>query len=82
MRAKLRSEKVKDILLRRSISQNYLADRLKISSGYCSQLLSGARTPSPRLRLRLMRELKEDFDTLFEPLNIREENHAETAGAA
>lgn len=79
MKARLNSERVRSILLRRSISQNCLASRLKISSGYCSQLLSGARTPSPRLRLRIMRELKEDFDTLFEPINTQEEYHAEAA---
>lgn len=75
MKARLKASTVKGILLRRSISQNYLASRLKISSGYCSQLLSGARCPSPRLRTRLMRELKEDFDALFEPVIAREEAH-------
>jgi len=78
MKARLNAERVRTILFRRSISQNYLANRLKISSGYCSQLLSGARTPSPRLRILLMRELKEDFDTLFEPICTREGSNAET----
>jgi len=79
MRARVNTERVREILFRRSISQNCLAARLKISSGYCSQLLSGARTPSPRLRLRLMRELKGDFDTLFEPICTQEECHATAA---
>lgn len=79
MKARVNAQRVRDILLRRSISQNCLATRLKISSGYCSQILSGARTPSPRLRVRLMRELKEDFDALFEPVNSQEKSHAETA---
>lgn len=72
IRARIRSDRLKDILLRRNISQNTLAQRLRISSGYCSQLLSGVRCPSPRLRNRLMRELKEDFDALFEPIGKTE----------
>lgn len=75
MKAKLKTGRVREILLRRSISQNCLALRLKISSGYCSQLLSGTRTPSPRLRQRLMKELKEDFDALFEPISTQEAAH-------
>jgi len=78
MRAKLNTKRVQDILFRRSISQNYLASRLKISSGYCSQLLSGTRSPSPQLRVRLMRELKMDFDALFEPI-VSEETLSDTA---
>ena len=77
LKAKLKTGRVREILLRRSISQNYLAGRLKISSGYCSQLLSGTRTPSPRLRVKLMKELKEDFDALFEPMTTPEEPHAQ-----
>ena len=76
MRARLKTERVREILFRRSISQNCLAIRLNISSGYCSQLLSGTRSPSPRLRMKLMRELKEDFDTLFEPISSLEESNA------
>lgn len=75
MRAKLRTERVRDILLRRNISQNNLASRLSISSGYCSQLLAGTRYPSPRLRSRLQQELKEDFDALFEAIADAEANH-------
>ena len=79
MKAKINSVRVREILFKRSISQNALAHKLQISSGYCSQLLSGTRTPSPRLRRKLMRELKEDFDTLFEMIKIPEECHAELA---
>lgn len=79
MKARLNTERVREILLRRSISQNCLAAKLKISSGYCSQLLSGTRTPSPRLRARLMKELKEDFDTLFDPISTQEQTHAKAA---
>lgn len=66
MRAKVKTLQVKEILLRRGISQNGLAMRLKITSGYCSQLLNGTRCPSPTLRHQLLKVLGEDFDTLFE----------------
>lgn len=77
IKTKIKVERVKEILLRRNITQNNLASRLGISSGYCSQLLSGRRCPSPSLRARLMHELKTDFDALFEPINVQEEAHTE-----
>ena len=79
MKAKINRDRVREILFKRSISQNSLAHKLQISSGYCSQLLSGTRTPSPSLRRKLMRELKEDFDTLFEMVQTPEEHHAKAA---
>ena len=79
MKAKLNGDRVREILFTQCISQNFLAHRLKISSGYCSQILSGARTPSPRLRQKLMRVLKEDFETLFEQIETTEEHHAAAA---
>jgi transcriptional regulator with XRE-family HTH domain len=65
------------LLLRRNLSQNGLALRLCISSGYCSQLLSGARCPSPSVRKRIQKVLAEDFDSLFEPLCQPEDIHAQ-----
>jgi transcriptional regulator with XRE-family HTH domain len=79
MKAKINSDRVREILFKRSISQNSLAHKLQISSGYCSQLLSGTRTPSPGLRRKLMRELKADFDTLFESIQAQEDHHVEAA---
>ena len=49
----------------RGISQNELARLVGISSGYCSQLMSGSAHPSPQVRERLQRELGLDFDDLF-----------------
>lgn len=68
LHAKIKRETVNQILLRRNISQNHLARRLRISSGYCSQILAGTRFPSPKVRARLMRELDSDFDTIFEAI--------------
>jgi transcriptional regulator with XRE-family HTH domain len=68
LKAKVRRQAVQDMLFRRSISQNNLAQRLGVSSGYFSQLMTGGRCPGPGLRQKMMRELKVDFDSLFEPV--------------
>ncbi len=52
-------------LKERDISQNELARRVGISSGYLSQLMSGSAHPSPEVRESLQRELGLDFDDLF-----------------
>ena len=49
----------------RDISQNELARLAGISPGYLSQLMIGARGPSPPVRSRLQRVLGLDFDDLF-----------------
>ena len=50
----------------RGMSQNELARLCGLSSGYLSQLLSGARCPSPPVRRRLLQALGlSDFDDLF-----------------
>ena len=48
------------------ISQNELARRCALSSGYFSQLMNGAKSPSPRVRRKLQQVLGvSDFDRLF-----------------
>ena len=49
----------------RDISQNELARRVGISSGYLSQLMRGSAHPSPQVRESLQQELGLDFDDLF-----------------
>ena len=62
----LNPEPVWDFLNKRGISQNELARLSGISPGYLSQLMSGARCPSPQVRSRLQRVLGvSDFDDLF-----------------
>ena len=62
----LKPDPVWAFLDERDISQNELARRVGISSGYLSQLMSGAAHPSPRVRRRLLRVLEaSDFDDLF-----------------
>ena len=66
VRVMLRQEVVWELLDQLNISQNELERRCGISRGYMSQLMRGERSPSPRLRRRLMEALGvSDFDTLF-----------------
>lgn len=58
---------VRMALARENISQNQLARRCGVTSGFMSQLLSGQRNAGPRVRARLLESLPGlDFDTLFE----------------
>jgi len=66
MKVFLRSKEIKKMLIRKNKSQNWLAKRLEVSSGYMSQLMDGSRNPSPKLRERIMNNLPEHkFDDLF-----------------
>jgi transcriptional regulator with XRE-family HTH domain len=54
------------VIARQNISQNELARRLGITSGYMSQLVCGTRCPSPRLRRKMLEYLDSlNFDDLF-----------------
>ena len=65
-RVRLRTEAVWELLNRLNLSQNQLARRVGIRSGYMSQLMSGQRFASPGVRQRLMDALGvSDFDVLF-----------------
>lgn len=67
MKVNLRNETIKRILLRKNKTQNWLAHRLEISTGYMSQLMEGTRNPSPKLREKIMNYLPDcRFDDLFE----------------
>ena len=68
-RVRLNPDKVWNLLNRLNMSQNELARLAGTSSGYLSQLMSGTRRPSPRLRRRLMEALGV---TCFEDLFILE----------
>ncbi len=65
-RVRLKPETVWRCLNRLNVSQNKLAYRVGISSGYLSQLMSGTRCPSAEVRVGLMEALGvTDFDELF-----------------
>ncbi len=62
----LKKKNLEKILIRKNKSQNWFADRIEISSGYMSQLMTGLRNPSPKVRERIMNHLPEqNFDDLF-----------------
>lgn len=72
MKVSLKNKEIKKILIRNNKSQNWLAHRLEVSTGYMSQLMDGSRNPSPKLRERIMDNLSQyTFDDLFE---IKETN--------
>ena len=53
-------------MVRRNMSQNMLAMRMGISSGYISQLMCGTRHASPELRQKLLEMFTPlTFDDLF-----------------
>ena len=53
-------------IARRNMSQNMLAIRVGSSSGYISQIMCGTRTPSPKMREKLLNVLAPlTFDDIF-----------------
>ena len=66
MRTYLKNKALEKILIRKNKSQNWFAQRIEVSSGYMSQLMNGSRSPSPKVRERIMNNLADyDFDDLF-----------------
>ena len=66
MRVLLKTAAVWESLDRLDISQNELARRCGVTSGYLSHLMNGRRSPSPRLRRRMQEVLGvDDFHVLF-----------------
>lgn len=66
MKTLLKNKALNLYLTKKNKSQNWLAYRLELSSGYMSQLMDGSRHPSPKLRERIMNVLPDlSFDDLF-----------------
>ena len=66
MRIGVNSKALRAAVARQNISQNELAAKLGISSGYMSQLVCGTRCPSAKLRRKMLEFLKPlRFDDLF-----------------
>lgn len=64
----LRVENIEVILAKRNMEKLELAERLKISPSYLTQMLMGIRSPSPKMRGRLQRVLRikgEQWDDIF-----------------
>lgn len=66
-RVRLKARAVSQILLSRNMTQSDLARKAKLTTGHMSQLIHGERSPTPAVRLRLMKALATtDFDQIFE----------------
>ena len=66
MKAYLRTNEIRKKLIRKNLSQNWLALQIGVSSGYMSQLMDGSRRPSARLRQKMMDRFPDSsFDDLF-----------------
>lgn len=66
LKVRVNAKALWDAIARQNITQNELASRLGVSSGYMSQLVCGTRCPSPNLRRRMLELLTPlTFDDLF-----------------
>ena len=66
MKVRLNRRTIQVALVRRNMSQNMMASRTGLSSGYLSQLMCGTRYASPRARRKIMELLSPmTFDDLF-----------------
>jgi transcriptional regulator with XRE-family HTH domain len=65
IKVRVNQDAVQVAIAKRNMSQNMLAIRAGISSGYISQLMVGTRYPSPRVRQKILDVLGMDFDDVF-----------------
>ncbi len=66
IKVKLNRNAIQVAMAKRNMSQNMLAIRVGISSGYISQLMSETRYASPKLRQTIIETLRPlTFDDIF-----------------
>jgi len=66
MKVALRANVISEILARKNKSQNWFAYRVETTSGYMSQMMTGKRNPSPKMREKILKFLKEyKFNDIF-----------------
>ena len=66
MKVRIKTANIRKILARKNMSQNWLAFRTRTTSGYMSQMITGKRNPSPRMREKILQVLKDcEFEDLF-----------------
>ena len=82
-RVLLKSSAVWELLDQLDMSQNQLARRCGITSGHLSHLMNGRRSPSPRVRRRLMEVLGvDDFHRLFSIAPVDDDGKGEGTAAS
>ena len=65
-RVMLKAAAARELLRHLNVSQNELAERCGLTSGYMSQLFNWERSPSPSPRRKMQQVLGvDDFDALF-----------------
>lgn len=66
MKVKLKSDVISQIIAKKNISQNGVAKYIGTSNGYFSQMMTGKRNPSPKMREKILKYLNDyKFDDLF-----------------
>ena len=66
MKVALKTDNIRKILAQRNISQNWLAFRVGTTSGYMSQMMTGKRNPSPKMREKILKYLNDiKFDDIL-----------------
>lgn len=69
---KVNTLQVEKEIARRNLSKNMLAIKAGISSSYISQIISGTRYPSPRIREKLQQALQPlTFDEIFTIVEVK-----------
>jgi transcriptional regulator with XRE-family HTH domain len=69
LKVALKAETVRVLLAKKNLTQNWLAQKLGISTAYMSQMLNGKRYISPKMRERFQGYFNHlGFDDLFEVL--------------
>ena len=67
MKVLIRGDAIRRMLARKNMSQNWLAMKVQTSSGYISQLITGTRNPSAKMRTKILEILRDcQFDDIFE----------------
>lgn len=65
-KVKANANAIRHILAKRNQTLKWLTYRLDITNGYLSQIMCGRKSPSPKLRQRMMRVLEvKNFNELF-----------------
>jgi len=76
IRVKVNKIAVEKEIARRNMTQNHLALKAGITSGYISQLMCGLRHPSPETREKLQNALHPlTFDDIFIIEEINQKHH-------
>jgi len=71
IRFRLRRRPILRLLAKQNMSQNDLARKCGLSSGFMSQLLTGERLPGPSTRRKIMARFpKAAFEVIFEEIEV------------